>query len=158
MRKPVVLLAVVGVLAAGCGGGGGGSAGGTTTAPAAPPLTKAAYQAKLRQIGAEVVKRISAVSGSSQTPQNELDKLVAAFHGVAGRLAQINPPTTVKGLHAQLIKALNDLGNELSAKRDEVGKDPSGLLNALLGAKTVQTLQKLRSEFKAKGYTLNLNP
>jgi hypothetical protein len=161
MRKGLALFAAVGLLAAGCGGGGGGSAGGTTTAPTGPPLTKAAYQAKLRQISRDVANSIGKTSSSGNIPKEDVDKLVTAFHTFGDRLADVNPPPAVKGLHARLITTMNELGDEfpgIADKLNKSGKDPSEAIQALFGAKAIQSLIKLGNEFKAKGYNLNLNP
>jgi hypothetical protein len=160
MRKGLALFAAVGLLAAGCGDGGGGSAGGTTTATTGPPLTKAAYQAKLRQISRDIANSIGKTSSSGNIPKEDVDKLVTAFHTFGDRLADVNPPPAVKGLHARLITTMNELGDEFPdiAKKANSAKDPGAGLAAFLGAKPIQELIKLGQEFKAKGYIINLNP
>jgi hypothetical protein len=159
MRRLLVLLAAVGLLAAGCGGGGG-SEGGTTTTPTGPPLTKAAYQAKLKQISTDISKSIGKTSSSGKIPREDVDKLVTAFHTFADRLGEVNPPAAVKALHARLITTMDELGDEfpdIADKLNRPGKDPSAAISALFGAKAIQDLIKLGNEFKAKGYDLDLN-
>jgi hypothetical protein len=156
MRRLLVLLAAVGLVAAGCGGGGGSESGTTT----APPLTKAAYQAKLKQISTDISNSIGKTSSSGKIPQEDVDKLVTAFHTFADRLAEVNPPAAVKALHARLITTMDELGDEFPDIADELnrpGKDPSAAISALFGAKAIQELIKLGNEFKAKGYNLDLN-
>jgi len=159
VRRLLILLAAVVVLAAGCGGGGGGSSGGGK--PSGPPLTKQAYQAKLQSISAEIAKSIGKTSSNTQKiSKADVDKLVKAFHKFADRLAEVNPPAEVKQLHAQLVKTMNDLGDEFPSIADKVnssGKDPGAAVSALFGAHAVQELVKVGQQFKAKGYNLNLN-
>jgi hypothetical protein len=162
VRRLVVLLAALGLLVAGCGGGSSNSKGTTTTGPTGPPLTKAAYQAKLRQIAVQISNEIGKTSSSGKSiPKGDVDKLVKAFHEFADRLAQVNPPAAVKQIHADLVKTMNDLGDtfpEIAKQLNSSGKDPSAAINALFGAKAIQELVKVGNEFKKKGYKLDLNP
>jgi hypothetical protein len=162
VRRLVVLLAALGLLVAGCGGGSSSSKGTTTTGPTGPPLTKAAYQAKLRQIAVQISNEIGKTSSSGKSiPKGDVDKLVKAFHEFADRLAQVNPPAAVKQVHADLVKTMNDLGDtfpEIAKQLNSSGKDPSAAINALFGAKAIQELVKVGNEFKKKGYKLDLNP
>ena len=66
----------------------------------------------------------------------------------------------MKALHARLIQAMEDLGDEfpdIAKKLNSSGKDPSAAITALLGAHAVQELIKVGNDFKKKGYNLNLN-
>jgi hypothetical protein len=113
VRRLFIILATVGLLAAGCGGGSNSSKGTTTTGPSGPPLTKAAYQAKLKQIATEISKEIGKTSSSGKKiPKEDVDKLVKAFHEFSGRLASVNPPAAVKQIHGDLVKTMNDLGDD----------------------------------------------
>jgi len=75
------------------------------------------------------------------------------------KLDAINPPDEVKTLHADLVKALDDLADEFPgiAKQLKETKDPSAAITALFGAKGIQELVRLGNEFKKKGYDLDLN-
>jgi hypothetical protein len=150
VRRLLIVLASVALLAAGCGGGGNTSG---------PPLTKEAYQAKLKSISADIAKSVGETTSSGKVPQQNVDKLVKAFHTFADRLGEVNPPAEVKQLHGRLIKALDDLGDEFPdiAKKLNSAGDASAGIAALLGAKSIQELVKLGNDFKAKGYNLNLN-
>ena len=159
MRTLIVLLGTVSLLVAGCGGGG--SASGTTTAPTGPPLTKAAYQAKLHQISTDISNSIGKTSNTGSIPKEDVDKLVKAFHTFADRLATVNPPPAVKAIHARLVTTMRELGDDfpnIADKLNNSAKDPSKAIQALLGAKPIQELIKIGNEFKAKGYELNLSP
>jgi len=165
VRAPILVLAIAGLLVAGCGGGGSSSGTTTvrpaTTAPTVPPLTKAAYQAKLRQISTEIGNSIGQSSSSGKIPKGDVNKIVTAFHTFADRLAELNPPAPVKQLHAQLVNAMDDLGDEfpsIAAKLNKSGKDPSAAITALFGAHAIQELIKVGQEFQKKGYHLDLNP
>ena len=127
VRRLVAILAAAGLLVAGCGGGSSNK-GTTTTGPSGPPLTKAAYQAKLKQIASEISNEIGKTSSSGKNISKEdVDKLVKAFHEFAARLAAVNPPAAVEQIHADLVKTMNDLGDELSRHRETaelVGEGP----------------------------------
>jgi hypothetical protein len=166
VRASIVVLGIVALLAAGCGGGGSSSGttsggGPATTAPATPPLTKASYQAMLKRISTDIGNRIGKTSSSGKIPKEDVAKLVAAFHSFADRLAELNPPAAVKQLHAQLIKAMDDLGDEfpgIAKSLNASGKDPSSAITALFGAHAIQELIKVGQEFQKRGYNLDLNP
>ena len=161
VRRLVAILAAMGLLVAGCGGSSS-SKSTTTTGPSGPPLTKAAYQAKLKQIATEISNEIGKTSSSGkQIPKEDVDKLVKAFHEFAARLAAVNPPAAVEQIHADLVKTMNDLGDSFPAIAKQLnssGKDPSAAITALFGAKAIQELIKVGNDFKAKGYKLDLNP
>jgi hypothetical protein len=146
------------MLVAGCGGGSSNGSE-TTTRASSPPLSKAGYQAKLESISKEVSRQIGDTSGSGKLTKSKIDQVVGASHELADRLRDVNPPPEVRTLHAQLITALDDFGDEFPAlaKKLNSTKDASVGLSTFLGAHAVQELLKLGEEFKAKGYNLNLN-
>ena len=73
VRRLVIIFAAVGLLVAGCGGGSNSSKATTTTGPSGPPLTKAAYQAKLKQIATEISNEIGKTSSSGKKiPKDEI--------------------------------------------------------------------------------------
>jgi hypothetical protein len=154
VRRALILLALA-LVAAGCGGGGGGgSAKGT-------PLTKAEYQAKLEQTSKDIARELGGPQQSdiSKLTDKDVRQLVDALHSFADRLSAIEPPAEVADLHAQLIQAMNDVGDEFPdiAKKLKATKDPSAAIAALFGAKGVQELIKVGDAFKKKGYNLDLN-
>ncbi len=159
MRRLLIVLAASALLLAGCGGGGGKSGGGAGLKPSGPPLTKAQYQAKLKQIARDVATGLGSTSSSKKIPKAQVDKLVKALHSFADQLAQVNPPAEIKALHTRLVGVMNDLGNEFPGIADKLNnaKDPSAAIAALFGAKSIQELTKLGTEFKSKGYNLSLN-
>ena len=160
--RGLLILVAMAALLAGCGGGGSKSGGsGGSGKPSGPPLTKAAYQAKLQSISKEIGDSIGSSASKEKIAKKEVDKLVNAFHTFADRLREVNPPVAVKGLHAQLIQAMDDLGDEfpdIAKKLNSAPKnDPSAAITALFGAHGVQELIKVGNGFKKAGYNLNLN-
>jgi hypothetical protein len=174
VRRALIVVAAVGLLvAAGCGGGGTKTSGESTTTvskptggrakpvttPSAPPLTKAQYQAKLKQIAADVSKRLGRTSSSKKVTEADVDRFVKVIHSFADRIEAVNPPAAVKALHRRLVGAMNDLADEFPgiARKLNDAKDPSEAIAALFAAKSVQELAKLQRAYKAKGYTLDLS-
>lgn len=159
--RALLILVAMAALLAGCGGGGSKSGSGGSGKPSGPPLTKAAYQAKLQSISKEIGDSIGSSASKEKIAKKEVDKLVGAFHTFADRLREVNPPAAVKGLHAQLIQAMDDLGDEfpdIAKKLNSAPKnDPSAAITALFGAHGVQELIKVGNGFKKAGYNINLN-
>jgi hypothetical protein len=173
VRRALIVAVAAGLLiVAGCGGGGTKSGGGSTTVsqptgggakpvttPTAPPLTKAQYQAKLKQIAADVSKRLGRTSSSQKVTQSDIDRFATLIHSFADRIQAVNPPAAVKALHQRLIGAMNDLADEFPgiARKLNEAKDATEAIAALFAAKSVQELAQLQKAFKAKGYTLDLS-
>ena len=151
MRPAVVLLAAVGLLAAGCGGGGGGQS-------STPPLTKAQYQAKLQQLSNQVGAELrQSVGPSTKLKEGDIPKLQSSLRSFAGEVEALNPPTDVKDLHTQLVAAMRGLADDLPKLVDTLdkAKDPSEAIAALFGAKSIQALISLQQEYKDKGYDIS---
>jgi hypothetical protein len=156
VRRLVVLLAAIGLLAAGCGGGSSSS---STTTGTGPPLTKAEYQKKLAQTSAEISAKLGSTGNDiDKMTTEELGKLTAALHEFADRIRAINPPAAVKELNARLATAMDEIGDEFPgiASRLKKTKDPSEAITIFFGAKGFQELIALGQEFKDKGYDLSL--
>jgi hypothetical protein len=163
----LVTLAAVSLLLAGCGGGGSKSGYGNTTAatttvikPGGKPLTKAAYQAKLQALAKDISSKLQSSSSSSKGPSKaDIAAAKTALNHFADELEQVNPPTEVKQAHLLLIQALRQFSNDVEGIFNNVSKakSASDAIAAFLGAPAVQLLFKVQQQFKAKGYTLNLN-
>ena len=150
--RMVVVLASLGLLAAGCGGGGGG---GETTSP---PLTKAQYQAKLQQLSNEVGAQVrQSIGTSTKLKKSDVPKLQDSLHSFADEIAALNPPAPVQDLNTQLVAAVRGLADDLPKLLDQVDKaqDASAAIAALFGAKSIQALIKLQQEYKDKGYDIS---
>src|SRR3954469_6796644 len=121
MRKLLILLGVVALLAAGCGGGGGGGSG-------RKPLTKEEYQAQLKQTAKEIGDKIGKTHNDiDKMTDAELKQFTATVDEFADELAKIDPPEEVAALHARLVQAMRDLGDEFPevARKLKATKDPS---------------------------------
>jgi hypothetical protein len=151
VRRIAVLVAAVGLLAAGCGGGGGGE---TTS----KPLTKAQYQAKLQQLSNQIGSQLrQSIGASTNLKKSDVPKLQDALRSFAGKVEALNPPAAVADLHTQLVKAMRGLADDLPSLVAQLqkAKDPSAAIAALFEAKSIQALIKLQDEFKAKGYNIS---
>jgi len=147
-----VLLAAVGLVAAGCGGGGGSSE------SSIPPLTKAQYQAKLQQLSNEVGAELrQSIGASTSLRESDIRKLQASLRSFAGRVAALSPPTAVEDLHTRLVAAVRSLADDLPSLLETVNTatDPSAAIAALFGAKPVQALISLQQAYKDKGYDIS---
>jgi len=147
----VLLLAAAGLLA-GCGGGAVSAA----STASGPPLSKAQYQKKLRQI----VSAVGARYGTLPTNPGAISSgdLATAEHGLrvlADRLARVSPPPAVARLHADYVDALRSLADELPELTARMRKDPAAGLDVLLGSASVQELLRTARAFTEKGYTLD---
>jgi hypothetical protein len=151
VRKLLIPLGLVALLAAGCGGGGGNES---------KPLTKAEYQAQLEQTAKEVGDKVGKTqSDIDKMTDAELKQFTDVVHEFADRLDEINPPTEVAGEHKRLVQAMNDLADEFpdAARKLKGTKDASEAIGILFGMKAIGELVQLGNDFKAKGYDLKLN-
>ena len=150
MRKLLIVLGLVALLAAGCGGGGSSES---------KPLTKEAYQAQLEQTAKEIGAKVSKTQNDIATMSDaDLKQFAGVVHEFADELDKINPPTEVADLHARLVQAMNDLADEFpdAARKLKGTKDASEQLAIFFGMKAIGELFKLGNDFKAKGYNLKL--
>jgi hypothetical protein len=148
----IVLLAAVGLVAAGCGGGGG------SRESSSPPLTKAQYQAKLQQLSNEVGAQLrQSIGASTKLKKSDIPKLQASLRSFAGKVAALSPPGEVEDLHTQLVAAVRGLADDLPNLLETVNKaqDASAAIAALFGAAPIQALIKLQQEYKDKGYDIS---
>lgn len=149
MRTTIVaLLVTIGLVAAGCGGSSSSS----------KPLTKAEYQAQLQQISNDIGSQLKTSIGSSKDlKKGDVPKIQDALNSFADKIAAMKPPANVSDLNQQLAAAMNQLSSDLPGiiSNLDSAKDPSAAITALFGAKSLQALIKLQSEFKAKGYDIS---
>src|SRR5215471_16128082 len=147
----LVLLAALGLVAAGCGGGGGSESSGK-------PLTKAQYQAQLQQLSNEVGAQLrEKVGASTKLKKSDIPKLQDSLQSFADRIEALNPPANVKDLHVRLVAAMRGLSDDLPSLVDDLDKasDPSAAIAALFGRKSIQNLLTLQQEYKDKGYDIS---
>ena len=149
MRTTIVaLLVTIGLVAAGCGGSSSSS----------KPLTKAEYQAQLQQISNDIGSQLKTSIGSSKDlKKGDVPKIQDALNSFADKIAAMKPPANVSDLNQQLAAAMKQLSSDLPGiiSNLDSAKDPSAAITALFGAKSLQALIKLQSEFKAKGYDIS---
>jgi hypothetical protein len=151
VRRAVVLVVALVLVAAGCGGSGGND-------EASKPLTKAQYRAKLQQLSNEVGAELRQSVGASTTlKQSDVPKLQRSLRSLARKLDALNPPAAVGDLHNRLVAAVGDFADDLPslAKTLEQAKDPSAAIAALFGTKSIQSLIQLQQAYKDKGYDIS---
>jgi hypothetical protein len=154
MRRALfLLLAALTLALAGCGGGGSGNK------AAGKPLTKAEYQAKLREISSNVGSSIGKTTNSKTISKADVNQFVKALDDFADQIERVNPPAAIKDLHNQLVAALRQLAHDFPGIAEQLrsAKDASAAIAALFGAKSIQALARIQQQLKAKGYDLNLN-
>jgi hypothetical protein len=152
VRTVIVLLAAVGLVAAGCGGGGG------SNESSSPRLTKAQYQAKLQQLSNEVGAQLrQSIGASTKLKASDIPKLQASLRSFAGKVAALSPPAAVADLHTRLVAAVRSLADDLPNLLETVNKaqDQSAAIAALFGAKPIQALISLQQAYKDKGYDIS---
>ena len=150
VRKLLILLGLVALLATGCGGGGGSES---------KPLTKAEYQAQLEQTAKEIGDKVGKTQKDiDKMTDAELKQFTDVVHEFADKLEEINPPAEVANLHKRLVQAMNDLADEFpdTAKKLKAAKGPGEGIKIVFGTKAIGELVRLGYEFKSKGYDLTL--
>ena len=174
-KRPLALAALAAcsaLLAAGCGGGGGGGttkASGTTTGAAATtaaaetttqassaPLAKGDYVKRMQAIGQSLSASLNKLGTATdaKTAATALASVQADLRAAADRLDGITPPGAIKSEHDQLVKAVRDFADELSAV---ITKLKSGNLQALSSVPTLKGLTEIQtasSAIAAKGYKI----
>ena len=151
MRRNLLLaaVAIAALVLAGCGGGGGKS----------ERLTKSEYEAKITAIGKDVGDRLGkTLSGTKKNSKAAIDKATSALREFVDELDKVNPPAEIESTHADLIKGMRQLADDLGGLVEKLdkAKDPSEALAALFGLKSFQTLLRVQREFQKKGYKLDL--
>lgn len=151
MKRLLVVLAAVGLVAAGCGGGGGDGS-------SSKPLTKAQYQRQLQQLSNEIGAQLrEKVGASTQLKESDVPKLQDSLESFANRVEALNPPTDVEDLHVRLVAAMRGLSDDLPSLVADLDKasDPSAAIAALFGRKSIQNLLTLQQAYKDKGYDIS---
>jgi hypothetical protein len=149
VRTLAVLLAAVGLVAAGCGGGGDSSS---------KPLTKAEYQARLQQLSNQIGSELrQSIGASTKLKKSDVPKLQAALRSFAGKVEALHPPTAVSDLHEQLVSAMRGLADDLPSLVTHLdnASDPSEAIAALFGANSIQALLRVQQAYKDKGYDIS---
>jgi hypothetical protein len=151
VKRLLIVLGAVGLVAAGCGGGGGDSS-------SSKPLTKAQYQAQLQKLSNEVGAQLrEKIGASTKLKKSDIPKLQDSLQSFADQVEALNPPTEVKDLHVRLVAAMRGLADDLPSLVNDLDKatDPSAAIAALFGRKSIQSLLTLQQEYKDKGYDIS---
>jgi len=150
----LLVVASLGIVAAGCGGGGGG--GGSTS--------KADYLEQMQALGNQLSSSFSDLGNAKPT---DLSSSVALFNDVADalddagdKLDSVEPPDEVSDAHQKLVDGAHEaaddfrgLGDQLeNAKLSELPQLLSQLNPANLAG--FKKMQQAVNELKAKGYDL----
>jgi hypothetical protein len=150
VKRLLVVLAAVGLVAAGCGGGGDSSS--------STPLTKAQYQAQLQHLSNEIGAQLrEKVGASTRLEKSDIPKLQDSLESFADKVEALNPPTDVEDLHVRLVAAMRALSDDLPSLVNDLDRasDPSAAIAALFGRKSIQSLLTLQQAYKDKGYDIS---
>lgn len=143
-----ILAIAAAALLAGCGG-----------------TSKADYEKDVKSIGKDVSKEMKAFE-AGEPSASDLEDAAKSLDGAADDLDDITPPSEVKDLHEDLIKALRDGGESLGAMApllEKVAEDPSSLTEkdsekmSELGTdvqKLGERMDKVTKGFEKKDYDL----
>jgi hypothetical protein len=164
MRRPLVLVltlvALVALVAVGCGGGsddgGGGGAG--------KPVSKDAYGKQLAQAGQALQKTFADISDqtgantSTKEVGDHLDEGAKALDGAVVKFKAITPPPSAKAAHAKLVQGLGELADVFrrgaAAARKNDTKTLTAALASLRSSDGVKKITEAQQELKAQGVTV----
>jgi hypothetical protein len=135
---PTRLLAVAAsslfIALAGCGGGGGKSSGGDGSSASTP----AQYKKQVQEIGNQFRNQVnnaqsSLASASTNAERAKgLDKIRAAFSGVAGKIDQLNPPKGAQDEQDKLVAVLRTGAKDIGTVENAIKKnDVSGIQSSV---------------------------
>jgi len=150
MRKFLLLLVSVGLLAGGCGGSGGGS--GSKT------LSKSDY---IKQITSILKTFDSAVTTLEALPAagkaaTALENVQSGLRSALPTLRAMKPPAEVAQIHTQLIKAVGEIVSELGPPIAKLKAGDASALAQVLQLKGVRDIEAVDSAFGKAGYQISL--
>jgi hypothetical protein len=151
MRRVVLLLLSLGLLAAGCGGGGGG---GTTA-------SHDQYLRDLDQAGQALQRTLSDIQAQTGTDTSlkqteaRLARGAKALDDAARGFAKIKPPADAKSAHAKIVDGLRQLAGVFRQGAQAARKnDPAAVTKLLQGLATsdgARQIDQARKDLAAKG-------
>lgn len=114
-RQPLLLAALLlcAALLVGCGGG----------------LSKAEYEAEVKKIGNAVEDDIDSLDSGEPNPE-DIETAQNSIEKAADDISELEPPTEVEKLHADLVSALRDtakLLGRLGPLMEQANKDPQSM-------------------------------
>jgi hypothetical protein len=133
VRRLLVLLSVVAMLAGGCGGGAHHAA--QRPIATGPPLRKQAYELEMQRLGTRVATSIQ-----------QIGQLIVGGRSVAAkpRVIEIVAPTTIKGPHELLTEGVREYADELAGVIADVSSGDTARALAL-----IPTLKGIRDMTRA---------
>jgi hypothetical protein len=140
----VTVACVVALVASGCG-----------SSP--KPVTKAQYEQKVQQLGADLVRAGSQVGQhlDISTFNEDISNLQNELRDASKELKGVKPPTNAQGPNEQLAGGLHDLADQLEpvkdARRKSLPEGARAFRTALLSAPARQGRQAVR-QLKRQGY------
>jgi hypothetical protein len=113
----------------------------------------------MRAIGRGVSKSLDSINGltSEATAAKTVAKLQSHLRSTAESLAALTPPAPIKAQHAQLVKAVRDLADELDTviARLKGGKlDAAAVFATIVGLKSVAEIQSASTAIANRGYSI----
>ena len=143
--KRLALLAVAGVLLAGCGG--------------SSHLSKSAYEQHLQSDGQAVQKTVTALTKTTPTSlaqfAQRVDAAEKAVKSAADDLASLKPPTDAVADNDALVTAFRAIQSAL----ERVKANPAGaqaIVTKLEASSTLKAAEKATADLKKKGYKVGV--
>ena len=143
--KRLALLAVAGVLLAGCGGSG--------------RLSKSAYEKRIQADGNAVQKSVTALTKTAPTSLTQfgqrVDTAEAAVKTAADDLASLKPPSDAVADNAAIVTALRAIQSGL----ERVKANPTGaetIVAKLEKSPELKAAEKATADLKQKGYKVGV--
>ncbi len=150
MRRTIgmlVLVAVVGLLAGGCGGSSSGS----------QPLSKPEYVKQMATIGQSLSGSINSLGTPASAPAavTGLTKVQSDLRDAQKKLQTITPPDDVKTQHESLTKAVGDFADELDPIIAKLKKGDMTALASITTLKAIGEIQTAADAIVKAGYKIN---
>ena len=157
------------LLLAGCGGGGGGTTSGaaatttttttettTTSTTSGQGLGKAEYVSQMKVIGQSLSTSLNTLGSATTAAKaaTALAKVQTDLRTAADNLAAINPPDSIKTLHADLVKAVRDFADELDPVITQLKAGKMGALSTVPTLKGLTEIQTASTAISNKGYKI----
>jgi hypothetical protein len=143
--KRLALLAVAGVLLAGCGGSG--------------RLSKSAYEQRIQADGNTVQKSVTALTKTAPTSLTQfaqrVDAAEAAVKKAADDLASLKPPSDAVADTAAIVTALRSIQSAL----ERVKANPTGaeaIVTKLEKSPELKAAERATADLKQKGYKVGV--
>jgi hypothetical protein len=143
--KGVLLTCAAVLLVGGCGGS------------SKPPMTKAAYVAKMKTIGRTLSSSINGVATVSNPKDaaTALGKVQDDLRQAAKDMKALSPPADIKDQHEKLTQAVNDFADELDPIIEKLDNGNLAALGGVTALKGFHELQTAAGQITKAGYKIN---